>query len=61
MTLPEPSTARIRNAFTSESLLDVDASEEVIKAFAHNKEINWNLILTKQFEIEQKDSDEAGT
>ena len=59
MTLPAESTKRVSDALASQSLLDESALAEVVKALGEPKDVNWNLVLTKQFEFEQGGTDET--
>lgn len=59
MTLPAESAKRVSEALTSQSLLDKSAVAEVMKALGKQKEVNWNIVLTKQFESEQGGRNEA--
>ena len=53
MKLPAQSAERILDALTSESLLEESAAAELVEALERQKDVNWNLVLTKQFESEQ--------
>jgi hypothetical protein len=59
MKLPTQSAKTITEAFTSQSLLDETAATEVVKALEAQKSVNWNIVLTKQFESEKKGDDET--
>ncbi|NJM37325.1 MAG: hypothetical protein HC845_05350 [Akkermansiaceae bacterium] len=59
MQLPEESAKKLQYALISKSLLEKPAIDEVIKSLETEKPVNWNLILTKQFEIEQGGHREA--
>jgi len=59
MKLPKQSATNILSALTSESLLDEPAARELVESLEQQKEVNWNLVLTKQFESEQGGHDEA--
>lgn len=52
MQLPESSAKQLHAALVSKSLLEVPATDDVIKSLEAVKPVNWNLILTQQFEIE---------
>ncbi len=57
MTFPAESAKRVSEALTSQSLLEKSAAAGVVKALEEQKDVNWNLVLTKQFESEQGGSD----
>ncbi len=59
MTLPKESAEKLRDGLISQSLLANKAAEEVIKSLVMEKQVNWNLVISKQFESEQGGSDEA--
>jgi hypothetical protein len=59
MKLPEKSAERILASLTSKPLLEELAAADVAKALKTEKGVNWNLVLTKQFESEQGGSDET--
>lgn len=59
MKLPEESVEKLRVELISQSLLVKTAAEEVIKSLVTEKQVNWNLVLTKQFESEQGGGNEA--
>lgn len=61
MKLSEQSTQNILEALTANSLLEESVGEEVIKAIEQEKPMNWNLILTKQFRLEQGDANETAS
>lgn len=61
MKLPEQSAQNILGALTSKSLLEESAAKEVIEALDQQKGVNWNLVLTKQFQYEQGGGDETGS
>ena len=49
----------ISDALISKSLLEKLAVEGLIASLRQGKSINWNLILTKQFELEQGGTNET--
>lgn len=53
MKLPAQSAERILDALTSKSLLEESAAVELVEALETQKDVNWNLVITKQFESEQ--------
>lgn len=59
MKLPEESSERLRNTLHSRSLLDETAIRGLIESLNGEKPVNWNLVLSKQFESEQGGRDEA--
>lgn len=59
MQLPESSANNIRAALSATSLLEKSAADDVIKALEAEKPVNWNLVLTQQFKIEQGGHHEA--
>jgi len=59
MTLPDESAKNVSEALAAQSLLDQSEAKEVIKALQEQKAVNWNIVLTKQFESEQGARDEA--
>jgi hypothetical protein len=59
MKLPDKSAKNILGALTSKSLLEESVSKELVEALEKQKDVNWNLVLTKQFESEQGGHDEA--
>lgn len=59
MTLPKESAEKLRDGLISQSLLANTAAEEVIKSLVMEKQVNWNLVISKQYESEQGGSDEA--
>jgi hypothetical protein len=59
MQLPEESSKKLHAALVSKLLLESPAIDGVIKSLETEKPINWNLILTQQFKIEQGGQDEA--
>ncbi len=60
MKLPEPSAKNILSALASKSLLAESAAKELVESLENQKDVNWNLVLTKQFESEQGGHDETG-
>ena len=61
MKLPPQSAKRITEALTSQSLLEESAVTEVVEALEAQKAVNWNVVLTKQFQSEQKGNDETNS
>jgi len=59
MKLPEESAKHILKALIAKSLLAESAAAEAVKALEDQKNVNWNLVLTKQFECEQGGHNEA--
>lgn len=59
MKLPEESSKRIIDELAKESLLDDAAAEDVIDSLEKNKPVNWNIVLTKQYQSEKKTDDET--
>lgn len=59
MKLPDQSAKKILSALTSKSLLIESVATETVKALEEEKNVNWNLVLTKQFESEQGDHHET--
>lgn len=59
MTLPEVTAKNIFEALVSDSLLEEAAATELVEALNEQKNVNWNLVLTKQFETEDSASDET--
>lgn len=59
MKLPEQSAKHILSALTSKSLLVESAAADAVKSLEEQKNVNWNLVLTKQFEHEQGGHDEV--
>ena len=59
MKLPDQSSKNILGALTSKSLLEQSAARELVEALEKQKDVNWNLVLTRQFETEQGGNDEA--
>ena len=59
MTLPAESAKKISEALSTQSLLDRSTVEEVVKALQEQRAVNWNIVLTKQFESEQDGGDEV--
>lgn len=59
MQLPESSANKLHVAFVSKSLLEKPAIDDVIKSLEAAKPVNWNLIITQQFEIEKGGHHEA--
>ena len=59
MSLPDLSSERILAAITAKPLLDKEAADELLDTLNKQKEVNWNLVLTKQFESEKGGQDEA--
>ncbi len=59
MKLPTSSVERIFIALTSKSLLVESAATEVVQFLEKEQTVNWNLVLSKQFESEQGGRDEA--
>jgi hypothetical protein len=53
MQLPEASARILHTALDSKELLETPTIDDVIKSLAAEKPVNWNIILTKQFEIEK--------
>lgn len=53
MKLPEQSASNILGALTSKALLDESAAKELVASLEEQKDVNWNLVLTKQFKSEQ--------
>ena len=61
MKLPEESAKRIVTKFTKEKLLEETAAKDVIDSLEKDKEVNWNIVLTKQFQSERKTDDETNS
>ena len=59
MKLPEESAKRIVTKFTKEKLLEETVAKDVIDSLEKDKEVNWNIVLTKQFQSERKTDDET--
>jgi hypothetical protein len=59
MQLPEASARKLQTALDSKSLLETQAINDVIKSLEAAKPVNWNVILTRQFEIEKGGHREA--
>ncbi len=59
MNLPQQSAKLILGSLNSESLLEESAAAELVEALEKQKSINWNLVLTKQFESEKGGHDET--
>lgn len=60
MKLPDESAQRITDALTGEALLTDQAAKELIEALNDEKQVNWDIVLTKQYQSEQEaPSDEA--
>ncbi|MBB5352106.1 hypothetical protein HNR46_002347 [Haloferula luteola] len=57
--LPDKTAERLLTAISTKPLLEKSAAAEVIDALKTGKPVNWNLVLTKQFESEQGGRDEA--
>lgn len=58
MKIPEESAKNVLRDFISKSLLNKAAAAEVVENLEKEKDVNWNLVLSKQFESEQGGSDE---
>ena len=61
MKLPEESAKRIVTELTKEKLLEETAAKDVIDSLEKDKEVNWNIVLTKQFQSERKTDDETNS
>jgi hypothetical protein len=61
MKLSAQSARNILGDLTSKSLIEESAAGELVEALESQKAVNWNLVLTKQFESEQGGNDEAAT
>lgn len=59
MRLPAQSAKNILGALTSKALLEESAAKELVASLEEQKDVNWNLVLTKQFESEQGGRDET--
>ncbi len=59
MKLPADSAEKISEALVSRSLLQETSVAELVKSLDEEKVLNWNLILTKQYESEEGGADEA--
>ncbi|MFM2179310.1 MAG: hypothetical protein RL015_3408 [Verrucomicrobiota bacterium] len=59
MQLPESSANKLHAALVSNSLLEKPTIDDVIKSLEAAKSVNWNLILTQQFETEKGGHHEA--
>ena len=59
MKLPEQSAKNILSTLTSKSLLSETAAADVVDCIEKEKDVNWNLVLTKQLQSEQGGLDEA--
>jgi len=59
MKIPEKSCQLISDALISKSLLEKAAVEGLIDSLRQEKSVNWNLILTKQFESEHGGTNET--
>lgn len=61
MKLPAQSAKNILGDLTSKSLLEESAAVKLVEGLDSQKGVNWNLVLTKQFESEQGGNDEAAS
>ena len=61
MKLTEESAKRISDALAEGPLLDEPAAKQLVEALENDREVNWNIVLTKQFNSERKDEDEANS
>jgi hypothetical protein len=59
MKLPEKTSQQIVEELTKEQALDESAAKEVVSSLEAGTDINWNIVLTKQFKAETKDTDET--
>ena len=59
MKLPEKSSKRIIDELAKDSLLDDAAATEVVDSLENDKPVNWNIVLTKQYQSEKKTVDET--
>ena len=59
MSLPDKSAQEIRSSLSSLALLDSDAIENLLDCLNENRPMNWNIVLTQQFESEKKENNEA--
>lgn len=59
MKLSDQSAKNILGALTSKSLLEKSSATELVEALEKQKDVNWNLVLTKQFESEQEGHNET--
>lgn len=59
MRLPESSANKLHAALVSKSLLEKPVIDDVIKSLEDARPVNWNLILTQQFQIEKGGHHEA--
>lgn len=59
MKLPEESSKRIIDELAKNSLLDDAAAKEVVDSLENDKPVNWNIVLTKQYQSEKKTVDET--
>lgn len=59
MKLPDQSYKNILSALTFEALLEEPAAKELVESLEKQRDVNWNLVLTKQFKSEQGGRDET--
>ena len=59
MKLPEKSSQLISDALISKSLLEKSAVEGLLESLRQERRVNWNLLLTKQFESEHGGTNET--
>ena len=59
MKLPEKSAQLIYESLTSQSLLEKSDVDALIESLRQERSLNWNLILTKQFKLEQGGNSET--
>lgn len=59
MKLPEESSKRIIDELTKEPLLEDAAAKDVVDSIGNDKPVNWNIVLTKQFQSEKGTDDET--
>lgn len=59
MKIPDQSAEKILTDLTSKHLLEKSAAAEVVEALEKGKDVNWNIVLSKQFEAEKGGHDET--
>ena len=59
MPLPENMPASIQKALTSEGLLSEVVAQDLVAQLESNTPVTWNLLLSKQLELEKGDPSET--
>jgi len=59
MPLPENMTDSLEAALTADGLLNEKSAKEITTQLDSSKAVNWNLLMSKELELEKEEVDEA--